>query len=101
MHISRNLLNVPTKTSKVTLTYYTTGVSSLEIPGILADQLTLFQLGGIGYVHLITTGTPGFSDLPTALYYKGISKMPLPKGQNDNEVVKNRDFPSKITWLIL
>ena len=34
---------------------------------ILADQLTLFQPGGRDYVHLITTGTPGFSDLPTAL----------------------------------
>ena len=35
---------------------------------ILADQLTLFQPGGTDYAHLITTGTPGFSDLPTALY---------------------------------
>ena len=34
---------------------------------ILADQLTLFQPGGTDYAHLITTGTPGFSDLPTAL----------------------------------
>ena len=34
---------------------------------ILADQLTLFQTGGKYYAHLITTGTPGFSDLPTAL----------------------------------
>ena len=33
---------------------------------ILADQLTLFQPGGTDYAHLITTGTPGFSDLPTA-----------------------------------
>ena len=30
-------------------------------------DLTLFQPGGTDYVHLITTGTPGFSDLPTAL----------------------------------
>ena len=30
-------------------------------------QLTLFQPGGPDYAHLITTGTPGFSDLPTAL----------------------------------
>ena len=60
MHISRNLLNVPTKysKSKVRLTYYTTGVSFLGVPGILAEQLNLFQLGGTGYVHLITTGTP-------------------------------------------
>ena len=34
---------------------------------ILADQLTLFQPGGTDYAHLITTGTRGFSDLPTAL----------------------------------
>ena len=51
----------------------TTGVSSLVVPGvpwhtqILADQLTLFQPGRTDYAHLITTGTPGFSDLPTAL----------------------------------
>ena len=49
------------------------GPSSLGVPGvpghtqILADQLTLFQSGGTDYAHLITTGTPGFSDLPTAL----------------------------------
>ena len=36
-------------------------------PQILADQLTLSQPGGTDYAHLITTGTPGFSDLPTAL----------------------------------
>ena len=63
MHISRNLLNVPTKystKSKVRLTYYTTGVSSLGVPGILADQLTLFQLGGTDYVHLITEMSLGF-----------------------------------------
>ena len=49
------------------------GLSSLGVPGvpghtqILADQLTLFQPGGTDYAHVITTGTPGFSDLPTAL----------------------------------
>ena len=37
-------------------------------PRILADQLILFQPGGTDYAHLITTGTPRFSDLPTALY---------------------------------
>ena len=52
------------------------GVSSLGVPGlprhtqILADQLTLFQPGGTDCAHLITTGTPGFSDLPTALESK-------------------------------
>jgi hypothetical protein len=57
-------------------TVYSAGVSSLAgVPGvswhtqILADQLTLFQSGGGGtdYAHLISTGTPGFSELPTAL----------------------------------
>jgi hypothetical protein len=49
------------------------GLSSLGVLGvpwhtqILADQLTLFQPGGTDYAHLITTGTPGISDLPTAL----------------------------------
>jgi hypothetical protein len=36
--------------------------------GALADQLTLSQPGGgADYAHHISTGTPGFSDLPTAL----------------------------------
>ena len=45
----------------------------MGVPGVpwhtqvLADQLTLFQAGGTDYAHLITTGTPGFLDLPTAL----------------------------------
>ena len=58
---------------KVQFYRHTTGLSSLRVPGvpwhtqILADQLTLFQLGGTDYAHLITTGTPGFLDLPTAL----------------------------------
>jgi hypothetical protein len=53
--------------------YPPAGLSSLGVPGVpwhtqsLADQLTLFQPGGTDYAHLITTGTPGFSDLPTAL----------------------------------
>ena len=33
----------------------------------MADQLTPFQPGGTDYAHLITTGTPGFLGLPTAL----------------------------------
>ena len=36
-------------------------------PQILADQLTLSQRVWTDYAHLITTGTPKFSDLPTAL----------------------------------
>ena len=38
-------------------------------PQILVDQLTLSQPGGAGYAHHITTGTPGFSDLPMALVH--------------------------------
>ena len=34
---------------------------------VLADQLTLFQSGGTDYADLVTTSTPRFSDLPTAL----------------------------------
>ena len=36
-------------------------------PQMLADQFTLSQPGGADYAHHINTGTPGFSDLPTAL----------------------------------
>ena len=36
-------------------------------PQILADQLTLSQPVGTDYAHLITTGTPRFSDLPMPL----------------------------------
>ena len=42
------------------------GMQSLY-PQILAGQLTLSQPGGADYAHYITTGTPGFSDLSTAL----------------------------------
>ena len=47
---------------------YTRGVVPGGAGQILADQLTLSQSGGTDYALLITTGTPGFSDLPTALY---------------------------------
>ena len=39
---------------------------------ILADHLTLFQPGGTDYAHLITTGTPGFSDRLMALAWAEI-----------------------------
>ena len=41
----------------------------LGVPGVpfLADQLTLSQPEGADYDRHITTGTPGFSDLPTAM----------------------------------
>jgi hypothetical protein len=53
------------------------GVSYLGVPEvpwhpqILEDQLPLSQPGGTDYAQLITTGTPGFSDLPTALILEG------------------------------
>ena len=55
-----------------------TGLSSLGVPGvpwhtqILADHLTLLQPGGTDYAHLITIGTPRFSDLPTAGQYGNV-----------------------------
>ena len=57
------------------------GLSSLSVPGVqwhtqyFADQLTPFQPEGTNYAHLITTGTPGFSDLPTALVCKEINEF--------------------------
>ena len=36
-------------------------------PQILADQLILSQPEGADYAHQITTGNPGFPNLPTAL----------------------------------
>ena len=57
--------------------FYKPGPSSLGVPGVpwhtqyVADQLTLFQPGGTDYAHLITTGIPRFSDLPTALLTEG------------------------------
>ena len=43
------------------------GLGGLQPPQFLTDQLTLSQPGGTDYAHLVTTGTSGFSDLPTAL----------------------------------
>ena len=60
--------------TKVCQSFCILGPSSLGVLGvpwhtqILGDQVTLFQPGGKDYAHLITTGTPGFSDLPKALY---------------------------------
>ena len=47
-------------------TIYSTGLSSLGVPGVpwhtqvLADQLTLFQPRGTDNAHLSTIGTRGF-----------------------------------------
>ena len=58
--------------NQYTENFYCPGLSSLgDGTHILADQLTLFQPGGTDYDHLITTGTPGFSDLPTVLLSLG------------------------------
>ena len=60
------------------------GVSSLGVPGmpwhpqILSNQLTLSKPGGTDYAHLITTGTPGFLDLPTALRIGSAPKTRFP-----------------------
>ena len=48
-------------------------------PQILADQLNLSKPEGADYAHHITTGTPGFSDLPTvALYISNIDSGSFP-----------------------
>ena len=44
-------------------------------PRFLADQLTLSKPEGAEYVHQITTGTPGFSDLSTAPVTNGVCPM--------------------------
>ena len=61
----------------------TSGLLSLGVPSmpwhtqILADQLTPFQPGGTDCAHLITTGIPGFSALPTALQACGFQHFLL------------------------
>ena len=66
---------------------------SLEVPGvpwhpqILADQLTLSQLGGTDYTHHITIGTLRFSDLPTALpVFTPVSTAPLVLVNHSNSI---------------
>ena len=53
------------------------GIGGLLAPHILADQLTLSQPGGADYAPHISTGTPGFSDLPTALLLKNVWNLLL------------------------
>ena len=60
------------------------GLSSPGVP-ILADQLTLSQPGRADYTHHITTGTPGFSDLPTAL--PDIIQMACTQKEKRKEIV--------------
>ena len=50
------------------------GVSSLGVPRVpqIGKSDNLISPSGTDYAHLITTGTPGFPDLPTALQGKVI-----------------------------
>ena len=66
---------------KVEPTFHSRGVMPGDTrvpwhPQILADQLTLSQSGWIDYAHLITTGTPRFSDLSMAKHNKNVISPP-------------------------
>ena len=54
---------------KISEKYATRGAGGVEAHQILTDQLSLSQPGGTDYAHHVTTGPPGFSDLPTALLW--------------------------------
>ena len=66
-----------------------------------ADQLTLFQPGGTDYAHIITTGTPRFSDLPMALKILTCSLLETSveearlsnEYERQNDVRKNNNLP--------
>ena len=74
-------------------------------PQILADQLNLSQPGGTDYAHLITTGTSGFSDLPTALFWwqksllvkKAVSAIDLVVEHNGADFLKPKVVMS-MSW---
>ena len=80
------------------------GLSSLGVPGvpwhtqILADHLTLFQPGGTDFAHLITTGTPGFSDLPTALQWREIKCQIYLVNEDKNGSSSCQNDVSKLAW---
>ena len=42
-------------------------ILTITAPNDNAKSISVQCAGGKDYAHLITTGTPGFSDLPTAL----------------------------------
>ena len=48
-------------------------------PQVLADQLTIYQPREADYAQYITTGTPEFSVLPTALFMPGILSSWAPR----------------------
>ena len=66
-----------------------------------ADQLTLFQPGGTDYAHLITTGIPRFSDLPTALkllVIKSLKKSKQRFGEFEFEYFGGSDVVNKLLF---
>jgi hypothetical protein len=79
---------------------YKTGLSPLGVPGVpLADQLTLSQTVGADYVNHINTGTPGFSDLPTALKHK--SKSRHAKKSHTTAIITQKTYKKKFIIPIL
>ena len=50
------------------------GVSSLGVPGVPADQLTLPQSEGAHSPHPVLRAPPGFSDLATALKVNSVQE---------------------------
>ena len=59
------------------------------LPGGASNAMA--PLGGADYVHQITTGTPGFSDLPTALQ-QNVMKSILRMHHNSNSAIIQFDF---------
>ena len=73
------------------------GAGDAMTPPDFGRQLTLSQPGGADYAHHITTGTPGFSDLPMAqlcIAYLG-------KQTTDLHWMRRAYFLSKFMYLIL
>ena len=53
-----------------------TGLSSLGVPGgDFGRSVNPISTRGTDYAHLITTGTPVFSDLPTALLREDLEEI--------------------------
>ena len=62
-------------------------------PQILSDQLTLSQPEGANYAHHFTTGTSGFSDIPTALVRE--------QRHRSYTLVQNATLHMYIVWTLL
>ena len=52
------------------LTYRLVGAGGAMAPPDFDRSVNPISTRGTDYAHLITTGTPGFSDLPTALNFR-------------------------------